>query len=72
MVNLGIEAFAWGSIVVMLAVESKAYVKELRWYVRFGIIYILVGDTVIFGFILPLKDFYDRLGFFYFKSLTQS
>ncbi|KAI3455946.1 hypothetical protein Pfo_012609 [Paulownia fortunei] len=59
-VHLGIEFISWCSMVLMLLVETKIYVKEFRWYIRFGVIYVLVGDAVIFNFILPLKDFYVR------------
>ncbi|XP_073280878.1 ABC transporter C family member 12-like isoform X1 [Primulina huaijiensis] len=60
MVQLGIEVIAWCSLVLMLITETKTYVKEFRWYIRFGVLYVLVGDAVIFSFILPLKDFYAR------------
>ena len=63
MVSLVIEAIAWCSILVMLGVETKVYIREFRWYVRFGIIYALVGDTVMLSLILSVKDFYSRLVF---------
>lgn len=58
MVNLGIEFISWCCMVVMLLVETKIYVKEFRWYIRFGLIYVLVGDAVIFNFIFILREFY--------------
>lgn len=58
--SLSIEALAWCSMVVMLGFEAKAYVKEFRWYVRFGVIYVLVGDVVMFNFIFALREFYTR------------
>ncbi|XP_020554194.1 ABC transporter C family member 12-like isoform X1 [Sesamum indicum] len=60
MVHLGIEFVSWCSMVLMLLIETRIYVKEFRWYIRFGVIYVLVGDAVILSFILPLKDFYVR------------
>lgn len=60
MVHLGIEFMSWCSMVVMLFVETKIYVKEFRWYIRFGLMYVLVGDAVIFNFIFPLRDFYAK------------
>ncbi|KAK4493263.1 hypothetical protein RD792_017860 [Penstemon davidsonii] len=60
MLHLGIEVITWCSVILMLLVETKMYVKEFRWYIRFGILYVLVGDAVIFNLILPLKDFYVR------------
>ncbi|KAH6765432.1 multidrug resistance-associated protein 13, partial [Perilla frutescens var. hirtella] len=60
MVHSGIEFISWCSVVVMLLVETKTYVKEFRWYIRFGLMYVLVGDAVIFNFIFPLRDFYAK------------
>lgn len=62
---MSIEALAWCSVVVMLGCETKAYVKEFRWYVRFGVIYVLVGDVVMFNFIFALREFYTRSGFMF-------
>ncbi|CAI9089674.1 OLC1v1024292C1 [Oldenlandia corymbosa var. corymbosa] len=58
--SIGIQAIAWGSLVLMLLLETKVYVKEFQWYIRFGVIYILVGDAVIFNLILSLIEFYSR------------
>ncbi|CAA0823750.1 ABC transporter C family member 2 [Striga hermonthica] len=60
MVHLGIEFISWCSMVVMLLHETNVYVKEFRWYVRFGVIYVLVGDSVICNFIFQFKDYYAR------------
>ncbi|KAL3616846.1 Canalicular multispecific organic anion transporter 1 [Castilleja foliolosa] len=60
MVHLGIEFISWCSVVFMLLVETKIYVKEFRWYIRFGVLYVLVGDAVISNFIFSLKDHYVR------------
>ncbi|GFP81215.1 ABC transporter c family member 2 [Phtheirospermum japonicum] len=60
MVHLGIEFISWCSMILMLLVETKIYVKEFRWYIRFGVIYVLVGDAVISNFIFSLKDHYVR------------
>lgn len=60
MVHLAIEFMSWCSMVVMLFVETRIYVKEFRWYIRFGLMYVLVGDAVIFNFIFPLRDFYAK------------
>ncbi|POO04135.1 hypothetical protein TorRG33x02_004390 [Trema orientale] len=59
MVSLIIEALAWCSMLVMIGLETKVYIYEFRWFVRFGVIYALVGDTVMLNLILPLKDFYS-------------
>lgn len=65
MVSLTIEALAWCSMLVMLGVETKVYIREFRWYVRFGVIYALVGDMVMLNLILSVKEFYNRLAFVY-------
>ncbi|KAG8381911.1 hypothetical protein BUALT_Bualt05G0022000 [Buddleja alternifolia] len=57
-VHLGIEFISWCSMVLVLLVETKMYVKEFRWYTRVGVLYVLVGDAVVFDLIFPLKDFY--------------
>lgn len=61
MVSLIIEALTWCSILVMMGMEIKIYIREFRWYVRFGIIYVLVGDAVMLTLILPMKNYYPRL-----------
>ncbi|XP_058199762.1 ABC transporter C family member 2-like [Rhododendron vialii] len=58
--SLVIEALAWCSMLVMLGVETKVYIREFRWYVRFGVIYALVGDMVMLSLILSVKEFYSR------------
>ncbi|CAK9142859.1 unnamed protein product [Ilex paraguariensis] len=68
MVSLIIEALAWCSMIVMIGVETKIYIREFRWYLRFGILYVLVGDAVILSFILPVKDLYTRSVLYSFVS----
>lgn len=58
---LVLEAFAWGSALVMTVVETKTYIHELRWYVRFAVIYALVGDMVLLNLVLSVKEYYGRL-----------
>ncbi|WZZ16208.1 hypothetical protein YC2023_109297 [Brassica napus] len=54
---LGLEAFAWGSALVMTVVETKTYIRELRWYVRFAVVYALVGDMVLLNLVLSVKEY---------------
>ncbi|XVE94233.1 hypothetical protein REPUB_Repub01dG0264000 [Reevesia pubescens] len=54
--SLIIEATAWCSVLIMIGLETKSYIREFRWFVRFGVIYVLVGDAVLLNFILPVKD----------------
>ncbi|KAI9198159.1 hypothetical protein LWI28_011152 [Acer negundo] len=58
-VSLTIEAITWCSMLVMIGVETKVYIHELRWYVRFVVIYTLVGDAVMVNLILTVKSFYN-------------
>ncbi|XP_028090867.1 ABC transporter C family member 12-like isoform X4 [Camellia sinensis] len=58
MVSLIIVALAWCSMLVMLGIETGIYIREFRWYVRFGVAYVLVGDAVMLNLILSVTDFY--------------
>ncbi|CAM8996206.1 unnamed protein product [Rhodiola kirilowii] len=58
-VSLTIQAVAWCLMVIMIGLETKVYIHEFRWYVRFGVAYTLVGDAVLFNLILKLKDYYE-------------
>ncbi|CAL5381660.1 unnamed protein product [Camellia sinensis] len=61
MVSLIIVALAWCSMLVMLGIEIGIYIREFRWYVRFGAAYVLVGDAVMLNLILSVIDFYTGL-----------
>lgn len=68
MVSLSIEALAWMSIIVMNLVETKVYIKEFRWYVRFGVMYVLVGELVILNFVFSMQSFYSRFTLYIYYS----
>ncbi|XP_049399177.1 ABC transporter C family member 12-like isoform X3 [Solanum stenotomum] len=68
MVSLSIEALAWMSIIVMNLVETKVYIKEFRWYVRFGVMYVLVGELVILNFVFSIQSFYSRFTLYIYYS----
>ncbi|KAJ0016881.1 hypothetical protein Pint_11055 [Pistacia integerrima] len=70
MVSLMIEALAWCSVVVMIGLETKIYVREFRWYVRFGVIYVLIGDAVVVNLILPMMDYYNRSTLYLYISMV--
>ncbi|KAI3959853.1 hypothetical protein MKX01_022335, partial [Papaver californicum] len=57
MLSLVIKAFAWWSMLVMIYLETKIYICEFRWYVRFGVIYALVGDAVMVNLVLSVKEY---------------
>ncbi|THG07671.1 hypothetical protein TEA_009620 [Camellia sinensis var. sinensis] len=48
-------------MLVMLGIETRIYIREFRWYVRFGAAYVLVGDAVMLNLILSVTDFYTGL-----------
>ncbi|KAL7248302.1 hypothetical protein ACSBR2_003084 [Camellia fascicularis] len=64
MVSLIIVALAWCSMLVMLGIETGIYIREFRWYVRFGAAYVLVGDAVMLNLILSVTDFYTGSVYF--------
>ncbi|XP_051136193.1 ABC transporter C family member 2-like isoform X2 [Andrographis paniculata] len=68
MVSLVIEALAWCSVLVMLAVETKVYIFESRWSVRFGVVYSLVGQAVMLNLALSVRDCYGRHGLYLYIS----
>ncbi|KAJ0082016.1 hypothetical protein Patl1_11255 [Pistacia atlantica] len=70
MVSLMIEALAWCSVVVMIGLETKIYVREFRWYVRFGVIYVLIGDAVVLNLILPMIEYYNRSVLYLYISMV--
>ncbi|CAN6455577.1 unnamed protein product [Victoria cruziana] len=61
--SLLVEAFAWCCMLAMLVIETKVYICELRWYVRFGVLYVLVGDVVIVNLLVPLRGYISKLAF---------
>lgn len=68
--SLIIEATAWCSVLIMVVLETKSYIREFRWYVRFGVVYVLVGDVVLLNLILPLKDFYTSFALYLSISMV--
>ncbi|TYJ03734.1 hypothetical protein E1A91_A12G048200v1 [Gossypium mustelinum] len=56
--SLIIEATAWCSVLIMIRLETNSYICEFRWYVRFGIVYVLLGNVVLLNLILPVKDLF--------------
>ena len=56
-----VEFLAWGSVLIMIGLETKVYVREFRWYVRFGVIYVLVAEAVVLNLLFSVKDYYIGL-----------
>ncbi|XP_077243837.1 multidrug resistance-associated protein 2 [Tasmannia lanceolata] len=67
-VSLLIEALAWCGMLIMIGVETIVYIRELRWYVRFGVIYVLVGDSVMLSLVLSVKGYYTKSVFYLYIS----
>ncbi|CAN4101608.1 unnamed protein product [Withania somnifera] len=59
-ISLTIEVLAWLSMLVMIVFETKVYIREGRWSVRFGVIYSLVGDVVMLSLILSVREYYNE------------
>ncbi|KAH9747873.1 ABC transporter C family member 2 [Citrus sinensis] len=66
--SLIIEALCWCSMLIMIFVETKVYIREFRWFVRFGVIYTLVGDAVMVNLILSVKNFYNSSVLYLYMS----
>ncbi|XP_065882181.1 ABC transporter C family member 12-like isoform X1 [Euphorbia lathyris] len=67
-VSLMIETFAWCSVLVMIGLETKVYIRQFRWYVRFGVVYVLVGEAALLSLILSMIDYYSRFSLYTYIS----
>lgn len=54
-----IEIAAWCCMLVMIALETRIYIYEFRWYIRFVVIYILVGEAAMFNLVLSVRQYYS-------------
>ncbi|KAK7259662.1 hypothetical protein RIF29_25275 [Crotalaria pallida] len=63
-----IETLTWCSMIILLLLETKVYIKQFRWFVRFGVIYVLVGDIVMLKLLLSVKDYISRSALFLYIS----
>lgn len=68
MLTLIVEAVAWCCMLVMVVVETKVYITEIRWYVRFVVIYVLVGETSLFNLVFTVREYYDKSVFYLYTS----
>ncbi|XP_057430299.1 ABC transporter C family member 2-like [Lotus japonicus] len=59
-VALIVEALTWCSMLIMLWIETKVYISKFRWFVRFGLIYAIVGDAVMVNLVILVQEFYSR------------
>jgi hypothetical protein len=58
-VSLTIESVAWCCMLVMVVLETRIYIYEFRWYIRFVIIYVLVGEAAMFNLVLSVRQYYS-------------
>nr|XP_027190431.1 ABC transporter C family member 12-like isoform X3 [Cicer arietinum] len=65
---LVIESLAWFSMIILILLETKVYIRQFRWLVRFGVIYVLVGDIVMLDLLLSVKDYSNRSALFLYIS----
>ncbi|XP_073264847.1 ABC transporter C family member 12-like isoform X5 [Populus alba] len=68
LVSLIVEALAWCSTLTMIGLETKIYIRQFRWYVRFGVIYVLVGEAAMLNLILSVSDYYSRFTLYMYIS----
>lgn len=68
LLSLILEAVTWFCMLTMLVLETKIYIHEFRWYVRFVVIYVLVGDAAAFSNFFTLREYYDKLVLYIFTS----
>ncbi|GKA84558.1 ABC transporter C family member 2 isoform X1, partial [Tanacetum coccineum] len=59
-VTLALKTFTWICMLVMIGLETMVYVCEVRWFVRFAVIYTLLGDAVLFNLVLSVSKFYTK------------
>ncbi|XP_076949695.1 ABC transporter C family member 2-like [Bidens hawaiensis] len=67
-VTLLIKAFTWCCMLIMIGLETMVYVYEVRWFVRFGVVYALLGDAVLFNLVLSVSKYYTRDTLYLFVS----
>ncbi|XP_051128280.1 ABC transporter C family member 2-like isoform X2 [Andrographis paniculata] len=58
-VALIIKAVTWCSLLAMIVLETRVYIRETRWAVRCGILYALVGDAVMLNLALSVREYYE-------------
>jgi ATP-binding cassette, subfamily C (CFTR/MRP), member 1 len=46
-------------MLVMIVLEIRIYIYEFRWYIRFVIIYVLVGEAAMFNLVLSVRQYYS-------------
>ncbi|XP_057458600.1 ABC transporter C family member 12-like isoform X2 [Lotus japonicus] len=63
-----IESLTWCSMIILILMETKVYIRQFRWWVRCGVIYVWVGDIVMLNLLLSVKDSCSRSALFLYIS----
>ena len=58
-VSLIIESAGWCCMLVMILLETRIYIYEFRWYIRFVVIYVLIGEAAMFNLVLSVRQYYS-------------
>ncbi|CAL5201249.1 unnamed protein product [Lathyrus oleraceus] len=66
--SLIIESITWFSMIILILLETRVYIRQFRWFVRFGVIYVLVGDIVMLDLLRSVKDYSSRSALFLYIS----
>jgi ABC-type multidrug transport system fused ATPase/permease subunit len=64
-ISLIIESAAWCCMLVMILLETRIYIYEFRWYIRFVVIYVLIGEAAMFNLVLSVRQYYSSSSIFY-------
>ncbi|XP_074563219.1 ABC transporter C family member 2-like [Curcuma longa] len=67
-VSLLIESAAWSCVLVMVGLETKIYICEFRWYIRFVMVYVLVGEISMYNLVFSVRNYYEKSVFFLYTS----
>jgi hypothetical protein len=46
-------------MLVMILLETRIYINEFRWYIRFVVIYVMVGEAAMFNLVLSVRQYYS-------------
>ncbi|XP_078175998.1 ABC transporter C family member 2-like [Carex rostrata] len=63
-----IEAAAWSCVLVMLIAETKIYIREFRWYIRFVMIYVLIGEITVFNLVFAVRDYLSPMSLYLYVA----
>ncbi|KAK8469192.1 hypothetical protein PHAVU_005G015500 [Phaseolus vulgaris] len=65
---LVVETLTWSSMIILIFLETKVYIRKFRWLVRCGVLYLLVADIVAVNLLLSVRDYCSRSALFLYIS----